>query len=89
MGKVGKGKARGGSPADACGTLTESPKKSPMLWPEVSTEEYERMSPSDKKTVRVEAAVQNKALEEAATEGHGPGEMSPDPGPTPGQPRAP
>ena len=68
MGKVGKGKARGGSPADTCGTLTESPKKSPMLWPEVSTEEYERMSPSDKKTVRVEAAVQNKALEEAATE---------------------
>ena len=39
-----------------------------MLWPEVTTEEYARMSPSDKETIRVEAAAKNQALEEAAAE---------------------
>ena len=68
MAKQGKGKARGGTPADACCTLSKSPKKSPMLWPEVTTEEYARMSPSDKETIRVEAAAKHQALEEAAAE---------------------
>jgi hypothetical protein len=68
MAKQGKAEACGRSPAHARGTLSKSPKKSPMLWPAVTKEQYERMSPSDKKTVRVEVAVQNKALEEAAAE---------------------
>ena len=68
MAKQGKGKPRGGTPADACCTLSKSPKKSPMLWPEVTTEEYARMSPSDKETIRVEAAAKHQALEEAAAE---------------------
>ena len=68
MAKQGKGKPRGGTPADACCTLSKSPKKSPMLWPEATTEEYARMSPSDKETIRVKAAAKNQALEEAAAE---------------------